>query len=408
MIDEVYIKSALLYHGDTLLGKSVNHPDKLAKTMLAYMGKCLYGGPELLAKILPVCGLDVEFQLLQCQPIIDTIKKQPTGEMLVIIADGNRVNQSLFKKKNTVEGKPWLRTDNTILFDYVHVFKYIRNNWITEKCGEPKYEINGDVQIASDLNILYSLEKLNDVAISPKPIEKQRVSTCLRVFCDETIAAMETHPGINKDSAMGTINFLKLIVTFWKIVNVKGIGADSRFNDTLRTVMRFLDDPRLDFLIELADMADKMANTATKHIQHLTRDTGRALSHVCRGLADLTRNLLTCGNAYVILGWFTTDPLEKSCVRFIRKTTPVTKHKNRDVLFPVCYLFFDIYNHFTNGCLFQCCVASKYLLFTLFVCICLYIVFARSCGGGGGGGRQLLLLLLLMMVVVVVVVVGWW
>ena len=100
--------------------------------------------------------------------------------------------------------------------------------------------MNGDVQISrwSDLNILYSLEKgssvklskLNDVAISPKPIERQRVSTCLRVFCDETIAALETHPGINKDSAMGTINFLK----FWKIVNVKGIGADSRFNDTLR------------------------------------------------------------------------------------------------------------------------------------------------------------------------------
>ena len=65
------------------------------------------------------CGLDVEFQLLQCQPIIDTIKKQPTGEILAIIADGNRVNQSFFKKMNTVKGKPWLRTDNTILlFDY--------------------------------------------------------------------------------------------------------------------------------------------------------------------------------------------------------------------------------------------------------------------------------------------------
>ena len=54
MIDEVYIKSALLYHGGTLFGKSVNHPDKLAKTMLAYMVKWLYGGPELLPNILPV------------------------------------------------------------------------------------------------------------------------------------------------------------------------------------------------------------------------------------------------------------------------------------------------------------------------------------------------------------------
>ena len=48
MIDDVYIKSAHLYHGDTLFGKSVNHPDKLAKTMLAHMVKCLYGGPELM------------------------------------------------------------------------------------------------------------------------------------------------------------------------------------------------------------------------------------------------------------------------------------------------------------------------------------------------------------------------
>ena len=40
MIDEVYIKSALLCHG-TLFGKSVNRPDKLAKTMLEYMVKCL-------------------------------------------------------------------------------------------------------------------------------------------------------------------------------------------------------------------------------------------------------------------------------------------------------------------------------------------------------------------------------
>ena len=80
----------------------------------------------------------------------------------------------------------------------------------------------------------------------------------------------------------------------------------SWFNDTLRAVMRSPNDPRLDFLIELADMADKMTNIATKRIQHLTKDAGRALSSVCRGLVDLTRNLLKCGNAYVILGWFTT------------------------------------------------------------------------------------------------------
>ena len=88
MIEKVYIKSAVLYCGGTLFGKSVYHPVKLAKTMLAYMIKFFYCGPKLIAKILPVCG--------HCQPILDTIRKEPSGEVLVIIADCNRVNQSFF------------------------------------------------------------------------------------------------------------------------------------------------------------------------------------------------------------------------------------------------------------------------------------------------------------------------
>ena len=75
MIDEVYIKLDLLSHGRTSFGKSVNHPDKQAKTMLAYMVKFLYIGPELIAKILPVSVLYINLQLSQCQPIFDTIRK---------------------------------------------------------------------------------------------------------------------------------------------------------------------------------------------------------------------------------------------------------------------------------------------------------------------------------------------
>ena len=36
------------------------------------------------------------------------------------------------------------------------------------------------------------------------------------------------------------------------------------------------------------------------------------VTYLQRGLVDLTRYLLKCGNDCVILGWFTTDPLEKS------------------------------------------------------------------------------------------------
>ena len=61
------------------------------------------------------------------------------GEVLAIIADSNRVNQRFFKKIEKAEENPWIRKDSTfLLYKYVHVSKCMRNNWITEKCGELK------------------------------------------------------------------------------------------------------------------------------------------------------------------------------------------------------------------------------------------------------------------------------
>ena len=119
MIDEVYIKLDLLCHEHTQFGKSVNHPDKQAKTMLAYMVKFLYIGPELIAKILPVSVLYINLQLSQCQPIFDTIRKQQSGEALATMADDNRVSQSFLKKMEIVEEKPWIGKDRTFLLSYL-------------------------------------------------------------------------------------------------------------------------------------------------------------------------------------------------------------------------------------------------------------------------------------------------
>ena len=52
------------------------------------------------------------------------------------------------------------------------------------------------------------MSKLSEVAVSPKPIERQRVSTCLQVFSAETINVFQD------------ITFLSIMVEFGKIVNV--------------------------------------------------------------------------------------------------------------------------------------------------------------------------------------------
>ena len=142
-----------------------------------------------------------------------------------------------------------------MLYDYVHVLKCIRNNWLTEKMGELEYTWNGETMIAkwSVLKDLYSLEsekfpklsKLNETAVFPKPIERQKVTTCLRIFCYETIAALENYPDIDQSNAHGTIQFLKIIVAFWKIVNTKAKDEDVIFDDPLRGVVESSGEPKL-------------------------------------------------------------------------------------------------------------------------------------------------------------------
>ena len=173
----------------------------LATTVLSFMIKSLFGGPEFLARVLPVTKLNSEFQFNQCRPIIDTINSVQNGNVLAIITDGFRVNQKFVSKFVTVDDKPWLcREEKTfLLYDYVHIIKCIRNNWLTEKTGELQFPHNGELHIANwnDLKELYKLDslvklsQLNKTSVNPKPIERQSVDTCLHVFCEETIVALK-------------------------------------------------------------------------------------------------------------------------------------------------------------------------------------------------------------------------
>ena len=46
--------------------------------------------------------------------------------------------------------------------------------------------------------------------------------------CDEPVVALKTHPELLDKNNSGTINFIKMFVNFWKIVNVRDLNADRR------------------------------------------------------------------------------------------------------------------------------------------------------------------------------------
>ena len=122
-------KSSLTYHAGSVFGKAVNKPDSLATTVLSFMLLSLYGGPQYLCRILLVCELGSKFQFELTQFDLEGIKSTG-GIPVALICGNNRVNQALFKKFDFVD--PWLTKDNmSLLYDFVHLLKSVRNNRIT-------------------------------------------------------------------------------------------------------------------------------------------------------------------------------------------------------------------------------------------------------------------------------------
>lgn len=329
MVDEIYVKKTLTYHGGQVFGKARNDGSKLANAVLGIMVKCLFGGPTFLLKMVPVKGMKTQFLFEQVSEMLSLIK-MAGGKPACLICDGNRTNQKLFKMFSTVESKPWLTTDGMyLLFDFVHLIKSIRNNWLTERMGELNFEQDSQTFTArwADIMKLFKLEsedrlngsgvrglsKLNEVSVQPKPIERQKVETCLRVFSDETLHALQVYPGMDKQMIEGTTLFIKNVLSMWKILNVNNKDKNIKSKDENEAPISSADDPRLQFLIDIADMFRKMEKKGKgKREKCLTRDTSNGLYHTLNGLVELCKHQLKTTHNFVLLGNYSNDPLEKA------------------------------------------------------------------------------------------------
>ena len=273
-------------------------------------------------------GMTAEFLFEQVE-LVTKLVRNATGEPYCIISDGNRTNQSFFKQFDTVPNKPWLTKDGVFLLnDYVHLLKCIRNNWLTEEKHEINFKHDGKKFVAKWENLVqlyelerkagehhsgvYGLSKLSEIAVMPKPIERQSVPICQKVFCEETLSALETHPLLDRKDCEGTVHFIDKVLSVWKILNVRSKFKDVRKNDDLVGEISSVDDPRLTFLIEMADFFKSIGKKGKgKRKRSLTKDTSKALYNTLTGIVELCRFQLSTTHDYVLLGDFSTDPLEK-------------------------------------------------------------------------------------------------
>ena len=64
------------------------------------------------------------------------------------------------------------------------------------------------------------MSDLTEEAVAPKPIERQKVSTCLKVFSERTYHAIVNHIRLDS-SKVDTAIFLQIVINWWKILNAK-------------------------------------------------------------------------------------------------------------------------------------------------------------------------------------------
>ena len=176
----------MLYHGGILFGRATDDPQSLAKTVLGVMISLL--DPLLFRKCCPLQNSPFLYE--QIRLTINAIS-QLLGIVKAVICDGNINNQAFPRLFDTDPEQPWLTNGGIyLLYDFVHLLKNIRNNWLTEKMEELAFYERGMKKVASWSHLveLYKLEaeglvkmsKLTEVSVYPKPIERQSVATCLR------------------------------------------------------------------------------------------------------------------------------------------------------------------------------------------------------------------------------------
>lgn len=325
-IDEIYVKPSVRYRGNHVIGYSVDKPSMPARTVLTFLVDPLMGGESFVLRLIPVFSLTAEFLQEQVMSVLQLIH-DCGGRVLVLVTDSLSTNVKLFKfllrDWPTPSLSPWkIKNPNDanhsifLLFDPTHIFKNIRNNWISEKCKEIDFVMpdSGECVTArfKDVIEVYRNEmdnvvrstRLTQKACFPSNIERQNVSLVSAVFSDATVSALSI---LGKEDTAG---FCYSICRLWKILNVKRRGTDLRFNEPICKPIENTKD--LEFLRKMADSISRMpGGKGRTRIRSLTTQTRDAAVHSLKCLSELAEYLLqdVCMK-FILLGQFQNDRIE--------------------------------------------------------------------------------------------------
>ena len=221
-----------------------------------------------------------------------------------------------------------------VSFDFVHILKTIRNNWLNQK-SEAKifsfpdfdnisidqctYPLSLCYASFRDIRILYNSERDSLAKLAPRltlkscypsSLERQNVKLVLKIVHKSTIAALIIQNDLRCTAyKTHTSVFVELLLSLWKIFNVNTPLKHVRLNDSLSKPLTF-NDERFTFLTRVVYWLEAWQSLPEKGGK-LSNQTFTSFRHACLVLPQITNYLTeTCGYSYLLTSFLQTDPLE--------------------------------------------------------------------------------------------------
>lgn len=343
LLDEIHVLPCYDFKGGNISGATINN-ESPATSAHVFMISSLLSTFKDVIQILPVKSIKSDLLTKIMLKIIIGLEK--IGFMVIaIITDNSSVNRKSVSNLITPSSLQFVYphpVDNSrplfYLVDPVHLFKCIRNNWVNQKNPErcfyyPTFdsEFNDlkDYHTASldSLERLYASESedllklsfnLSYKALYPSNFEKQNVKLVLQIFNEHVYEGLLVHGSKHEiPHIKDTSSFIKVITTWWKIVNVKSPNAGVRLNNKFQfPLTNSPEDPKNEFLNKFIDWLDRWENMECT-TGMLTKETHCALKLTTEALLNLSSYCIDeLGMLYILPGKFQTDQLESRFSRY--------------------------------------------------------------------------------------------
>lgn len=149
-------------------------------------------------------------------------------------------------------------------------------------------------------------------ALFPKNIERQNVKLVLQIFNMHTVEGLQlAGPLFNIDNYESTAEYIRIIVTWWNIINVKTLfkGQHKR-NPFQEPLTQSSDDDKVQFLNDFLNLLERWKRYKCDS-GCFTKDTLTALKHTIHAILELSSYLIKeLGFSYVLTGKLQTDSVE--------------------------------------------------------------------------------------------------